>query len=117
MLHRDTRPGSSPAPPQFAPISAKTPILFPSMSREPFALSTETAGALEQQGFRVALPEWWTRRESGVDVCARPVIKPSPVSSGAGMFSLSELMQFDWEVAIGFLPPFRSGPIPRPRCN
>jgi len=37
--------------------------------------------------------------------------------SGAGMFSLSELMQFDWDVAIGFLPPFRSGPIPRPRCN
>jgi hypothetical protein len=66
-----------------------------------FRFLTETAAALEQQGFRVALPEWWKRRERAADVRARPVIKPSPVTSGAGMFSLSELMQFDWEVAIG----------------
>jgi hypothetical protein len=71
-----------------------------------FRFLTETAGALVQQGFRVVLPEWWTRRESGANVRARPVIRPSVVNpasagSGAGMFSLSELMQFDWEVAIG----------------
>ena len=66
-----------------------------------FRFMTETAGALVQQGFRVVLPEWWTRRETGANVRARPVIKPSAVTSGAGMFSLSELMHFDWEVAIG----------------
>jgi hypothetical protein len=65
-----------------------------------FRFLHETAGALAQQGFRVVLPEWWARRERAVEVRARPVVKPSPVS-GAGMFSLSELMQFDWEVAIG----------------
>ena len=66
-----------------------------------FRFLTETAGALVQQGFRVALPEWWTRRERAVsDVRARPVIKSLPASDG-GMFSLSELMHFDWEVAIG----------------
>ena len=70
-----------------------------------FRFLTETGGALQQQGFRVVLPEWWTRRERSVNVRARPVIKPSavdsPSASSAGMFSLSELMRFDWEVAIG----------------
>ena len=70
-----------------------------------FRFLTETGGLLQQQGFRVVLPEWWTRRERSVNVRARPVIKPSAVDSpsagSAGMFSLSELMRFDWEVAIG----------------
>jgi superfamily II DNA or RNA helicase len=70
-----------------------------------FRFLTETGGLLQQQGFRVVLPEWWTRRERSVSVRARPVIKPSAVDSpsagSAGMFSLSELMRFDWEVAIG----------------
>jgi superfamily II DNA or RNA helicase len=66
-----------------------------------FRFLTETAAALAQQGFRVVLPKWWTRREQGTNVRARPVIKPSPAGSGASMFSLGELMQFDWEVAIG----------------
>ncbi len=65
-----------------------------------FRFLNETAGALAQQGFRVVLPEWWTRRERAAGVRARPVVKPSPVT-GAAMFSLSELMRFDWEVAIG----------------
>jgi superfamily II DNA or RNA helicase len=65
-----------------------------------FRFLNETAGTLAEQGFRVTLPEWWTRRERAADVRARPVVKPLP-ASGAGMFSLSELMQFDWEVAIG----------------
>jgi len=59
-----------------------------------FRFLTETGGALQQQGFRVVLPEWWTRRERSVNVRARPVIKPSavdsPSASSAGMFSLSE---------------------------
>ena len=70
-----------------------------------FRFLTETGGLLQQQGFRVVLPEWWTRRERSVSVRARPVIKPSAVDSpstgSVGMFSLSELMRFDWEVAIG----------------
>src|ERR1019366_6449118 len=70
-----------------------------------FRFLTETGGALQQHGFRVVLPEWWTRREGSLNVRARPVIKPtavdSPSASSAGMFSLSELMRFDWEVAIG----------------
>jgi SNF2 family DNA or RNA helicase len=69
-----------------------------------FRFLTETGALLQQQGFRVVLPEWWTRRERSADVRARPVITPSASDSspsGGSMFSLSELMRFDWEVAIG----------------
>ncbi len=65
-----------------------------------FRFLTQTANDLEQQGFRVAVPEWWKRRALSTGVRARPVIK-SAAGNTAGMFSLGELMQFDWEVAIG----------------
>jgi SNF2 family DNA or RNA helicase len=65
-----------------------------------FRFLTETAVALQQEGFAAELPEWWTRHESAAVVRARPVLKPS-AASNATTFSLNELMQFDWEVAIG----------------
>jgi SNF2 family DNA or RNA helicase len=65
-----------------------------------FRFLTDTAPALEREGFRVARPEWWTRHESAAMVRARPVLKPS-AASRAGTFSMDELMHFDWEVAIG----------------
>ena len=65
-----------------------------------FRFLTETGPALHQAGFPVELPGWWTRHESAAMVRARPLLKPS--SSGKSTtFSLDELMQFDWEVAIG----------------
>ena len=65
-----------------------------------FRFLTETAPALEREGFRVARPDWWQRHESAAMVRARPVLKPSPASR-TGTFSMDELMHFDWEVAIG----------------
>jgi SNF2 family DNA or RNA helicase len=65
-----------------------------------FRFLTETAPALQREGFRVAIPEWWQRHESAALVRARPVLKPSPASR-TGTFSMDELMHFDWEVAIG----------------
>jgi hypothetical protein len=100
------------APPRFtARLLARAATICPDIREDSdsfpldvtgaFRFLTETAGALVQQGFRVVLPKWWTRRETGAEVRARPVIKPSPAGRGASTFSLSELMQFDWEVAIG----------------
>jgi hypothetical protein len=65
-----------------------------------FRFLTETAPALEREGFRVAAPDWWKRHESAAIVRARPVLKPSSASR-TSTFSLDELMHFDWEVAIG----------------
>jgi superfamily II DNA or RNA helicase len=70
-----------------------------------FRFLTETASSLEQRGFRVVVPEWWRRREVASLISARPVVKPMPDKlAGSGspsMFSLGDLMKFDWEVAIG----------------
>jgi len=65
-----------------------------------FRFLTETRTALEQQGFRVAVPTWWKNHEQTAQVRARPVIKGTR-ASGSTTFSLDELMRFDWEVAIG----------------
>jgi len=66
---------------------------------------TETASELERQGFRVIIPEWWQQRHLASAVSARPVVRPSSerqsARGGPSLFSLSDLMQFDWEVAIG----------------
>ena len=65
-----------------------------------FRFLTETASALEREGFRVQAPDWWKQHEAAATVRARPVLRPSSTSR-TSTFSLDELMQFDWEVAIG----------------
>ena len=65
-----------------------------------FRFLTETAAALKREGFGVAVPDWWERREDAAMVRARPIFKPSSPSRPS-TFSLDELMHFDWEVAIG----------------
>jgi SNF2 family DNA or RNA helicase len=59
----------------------------------------QTAGALEQGGFGVMLPGWWTRRGGAARLQARARVK-SPLAGGAGL-TLETLVQFDWEVALG----------------
>jgi hypothetical protein len=67
-----------------------------------FRFLIETAPALEGEGFPVEVPDWWKQHEGegAAVVRARPVLKPSSASRTT-TFSLDELMQFDWEVAIG----------------
>ena len=60
----------------------------------------ETAPALEQSGFGVMLPSWWTRRGTALQLKARANVK-SPPKAGAGGLSLETLLDFDWELALG----------------
>ena len=59
----------------------------------------ETAPALEQSGFGVMLPAWWTRRGTAARVKARARVK-GPAASSAGL-TLGSLIDFDWQVALG----------------
>jgi SNF2 family DNA or RNA helicase len=61
---------------------------------------TERAAALEQAGFGVLLPAWWTRKGTKLRLTARASVKSSSMQS-AGRLSLDELVKFDWEVALG----------------
>jgi len=60
---------------------------------------TEEAAALEQAGFGVMLPAWWTRKGTKTKLAVRANVK-SPKMQGSGL-SLESLVQFNWEVALG----------------
>jgi superfamily II DNA or RNA helicase len=61
-----------------------------------------TAGALllEQAGFGVMLPAWWTRKGTRLRLSVRANVKSPKMRGGSGL-SLNTVVQFDWEVALG----------------
>jgi SNF2 family DNA or RNA helicase len=61
---------------------------------------TETAWMLEQAGFGVLLPAWWTRKGTKQRLTVRPHVKSPAMQGGSGM-SLDEIVTFDWQVALG----------------
>jgi SNF2 family DNA or RNA helicase len=60
----------------------------------------EQAWMLEQAGFGVMLPAWWTRKGTKWKLTARALVE-SPKFQGGGRLSLEEIVKFDWEVALG----------------
>jgi len=61
---------------------------------------TEKAAALEQAGFGVMLPAWWTRKGTKLRLTARANVQSPKMQGGSGM-SLDNIVQFDWQVALG----------------
>ncbi len=61
---------------------------------------TETAWMLEQAGFAVLLPAWWTRKGTKLRLTAHASVKSPKLKASAGL-SLNTLVEFDWEVALG----------------
>jgi SNF2 family DNA or RNA helicase len=61
---------------------------------------TEKAMLLEQAGFGVMLPSWWTKKgtKGGLEVRAR--VKSPDIRASEGL-TLETLVQFNWEVALG----------------
>ncbi len=64
---------------------------------------TEKAGLLEQSGFGVMLPAWWTRKGTKLRLSARANVKSPKMQSGSEL-SLERIVQFDWEIALGDQP-------------
>ena len=60
----------------------------------------EKAWLLEQAGFGVLLPAWWTRKGTKLRLAARAVVESPKMQGGSGL-SLDEIVKFDWEVALG----------------
>jgi superfamily II DNA or RNA helicase len=61
---------------------------------------TDHARTLEQAGFAVMLPAWWTRRGTKVRLAAHAKVK-TPKMQGGGGLSLEQMVRFDWQVALG----------------
>lgn len=61
---------------------------------------TEKALALEQAGFGVMLPAWWTGKATKVRLTARANVKSPSMQAPSGL-SLDAIVRFDWEIALG----------------
>ncbi len=61
---------------------------------------TETAGALQQAGFGVLLPGWWTGKGSRQRLALSAHVKSPAMQGGSGL-SLETIVQFDWKAALG----------------
>ena len=64
-----------------------------------FEFLNTRAVALEDAGFGVMLPAWWSRKGTRARVSASAHVK-SPFHKGSGL-SLDELLQFEWQISIG----------------
>jgi len=82
-----------------ASLKRAAPEGYPLDATGAYQFLRETAGALEQSGFGVMLPSWWTRRGTQTRLQAHARVK-SPAAASAGL-SLEALVEFDWEVALG----------------
>ncbi len=60
-----------------------------------FRFLQEEAWLLEQAGFGVMLPAWWTRQGTKARIQAQAQVKSQPLPGG-GVLTLSSILQFDW---------------------
>ncbi len=61
---------------------------------------TEYSAALEQAGYGVMLPAWWTRKGTKARLTVQANAKSPTMQGGSGL-SLETIVKFDWEVALG----------------
>jgi SNF2 family DNA or RNA helicase len=60
----------------------------------------DRAWLLEQAGFGVLLPAWWTRKGTKLRLTVHANVK-TPKMQGGGGLSLTDLVAFNWQVALG----------------
>ena len=61
---------------------------------------TETAWLLQQSGYKVQLPAWWSSTGSRNRLSVRASVA-SPTMTSKGNLSLDDIINFDWQIAIG----------------
>jgi SNF2 family DNA or RNA helicase len=83
-----------------ASLKASVPDGYALDARGALEFLSEKAGSLEQVGFGVLLPAWWTRKGTKLRLAAQARIK-SPSLQASGGLSLDSIINFDWQVALG----------------
>ena len=83
-------------------LHAATPDAYPLDTTGAFQFLADTAPLLEGMGYGVLLPAWWTRRGAKLRLAARAKMTGAKRKSGKGSgISLDDMVQFNWQVAIG----------------
>lgn len=91
-------------PPVEASLLHATPAMTELSVHEAYRFLYEHAALLQQAGFGVMLPSWWTRRASGRRLSARAVTRESKLKAGSGKLTLDSLVDFKWQIAVGNIP-------------
>jgi hypothetical protein len=84
-------------------LCAPAPSGYELDAAEAFEFLSRRSMALEQAGFGVLLPAWWTRKGARARLSAAAVVK-SPKLKGRSGLSLDELVRFEWRIAVGGAP-------------
>jgi SNF2 family DNA or RNA helicase len=83
-----------------ASLRKSTPGGYDLETSEAYEFLMQKAPVLEQFGFGILLPAWWTHRGTRHKLTSRARVKSPKMQGGAGL-SLEEIVHFDWEVAVG----------------
>ena len=67
---------------------------------EPLIFLTNHAAILEQMGFGVVLPAWWSGKGTKQHLALKAKVRSPKLSGGSGL-GLSEILDFQWEIALG----------------
>lgn len=81
-------------------MKGKTPSVVELDGGQALAFLSDWAAALEQAGFRVLLPSWWTRTGTKQRMVVRGKASKAKTAS-SGIINMDALVDFSWEVAIG----------------
>lgn len=81
-------------------LGTATPVGIYLESPEAYRFLTDAAWVLEQTGFGIILPAWWSKRGTEQKFHIKAKVKTSKLKGGAGL-ALSDLVRFNWEAAIG----------------
>jgi SNF2 family DNA or RNA helicase len=88
------------SPPIEASLKAASPAGYDLDTSAAHEFLSAHAGSLEQAGFGVFLPAWWTRKGTRLRLSARAVVASPKMTSKAGL-SLEAILKFHWQVALG----------------
>ncbi len=83
-----------------ASLKSAAPEGFTTDASGAYHFLTNNALVLQQAGFSVLLPAWWTGKGTRQKLAARARVKSPSMQSASGL-SLEDLVQFEWQVAIG----------------
>ena len=79
-------------------LRSARPIELQLATDQAYAFLRESAPLLEQSGFGVLLPHWWTK--PAVKVGVKLKVKGGAQTS-SGLMGMNAIVEYDWEVALG----------------
>jgi SNF2 family DNA or RNA helicase len=84
-------------------LRAAAPSGYPLDAAGAFDFLNQRSMALEQAGFGVLLPSWWTRKGTAARLTLTAAVRSPRLKAGRGL-GLDDLVHFQWQVAVGGVP-------------